>query len=235
MPTADEGDAKASPAEKNAQVLRRLGMRSLADMPEDEARAFLRGVEPMSPTELEQAIDADRRAHRTFVPGQDGYDARVAEVEAWLNDRLGPRWLGWYPQQSTVPDTAMFAQTKQAPSGRWVLTGLLLLGEAITADKLRKVPVAALENSRNLSAGDAFEEMHAELDQLPPLRRTDDMTPEDFSRLVAEHFKVWARYVPHPASAMAAEWKVKAPTVHTWIREARLRGYLPPARRGKST
>ncbi|GGR78477.1 hypothetical protein GCM10010169_23320 [Micromonospora fulviviridis] len=184
--------------------------------------------------EVDEWRDQERRANRTFVPGEDGYDARAAEVEEWLNERMGPRWMGWYPQHSKVPGAAMFAQTKQSESGRWVLTGLLLLGEAITAEQLRKVPVSALENSTNLSAGDAFDQMRAELDKLPPLRR-DDMAPEDFSRLVAEHFKVWARYVPHPAAAMAAEWKVKPPTVHTWIREARLRGHLPPARRGKST
>jgi hypothetical protein len=59
------------------------------------------------------------------------------------------------------------------------------------------------------------------------------MSPEQISELVAQHYKTWARGVPHPAAAMAAEANAKLATVHTWIREARLRGYLPPAQRGK--
>jgi hypothetical protein len=111
---------------------------------------------------------------------------------------------------------------------------VMLLGGAITADLLRKVPVAALENSQNL--GDVFSErydqIHAELAKLPALER-GKLDAEDFSRLVAEHYKTWARHVPHPALEMAVRWGVKSPTMHTWIREARLRGFLPPARRGK--
>lgn len=166
--------------------------------------------------------------HTTHAPGNPD----VPTVEAWLNERFGPRWLGWYAEDSGVRDTALFAQMKQNEAGRWMLTGLLLLGESLTADKLRTVPVTALENSSNLSA---TQEFRAAVDALPPLKRTAEMSPEDFSRLVAEHYNTWARFVPHPAAAIAAEWDAKVPTVHTWIREARLRGFLPPAQRGKGT
>lgn len=158
--------------------------------------------------------------HTTHAPGNPD----VPTVEAWLNERFGPRWLGWYAEDSGVRDTALFAQMKQNEAGRWMLTGLLLLGESLTADKLRTVPVTALENSSNLSA---TQEFRAAVDALPPLKRTAEMSPEDFSRLVAEHYNTWARFVPHPAAAIAAEWDAKVPTVHTWIREARLRGFLP--------
>lgn len=190
---------------------------------------------PMTPEEVEQAIRADRQRYRTFVPSaSDDLDASEQEVEAWLNERIGPSWVGFTAPNSGVPGVAVFAQFGTNREGRKILTGLLLLSDALTAEQVRKVPVSALENSTNLTEGGAYTTMRAELEKLPPLRR-DDMTPEDFSQLVAEHFKVWARYVPHPAAAMAAEWDVKAPTVHTWIREARLRGQLPPARRGKAT
>lgn len=164
---------------------------------------------------------------RTFVPGEP--DVQV--VEKWLDRRLGPKWHGWDADNSRVPDTAMFCQVKRNDAGRWVLTGLLLLGESITADRLRVVPVAEVENGVNLTADGG--DWRAELDALPALERGAGMSPEDFSQLVAEHYKAWARHVAHPAAAMAAEWNVKVPTMHTWIREARLRGYLPPARRGK--
>lgn len=190
---------------------------------------------PMTPEEIEQAIRDERQHYRTFVPSaSDDLDASEQEVEKWLNERIGPSWIGFTAPNSGVPGVALFARFKENQQGRQVMTGLLLLADVLTAEQVRKVPVGALENSQNLTAGGAYNRMRAELAELAPLRR-DDMAPEDFSRLVAQHFKVWARYVPHPAAAMAAEWNVKAPTVHTWIREARLRGDLPPARRGKST
>lgn len=106
---------------------------------------------------------------------------------------------------------------------------MLLLGDALTADLLRKIPVAELENSANITR---VQQVREEIDRLPPLKR-DDMEAEEFSRLVAEHYRTWARVVPHPAAAMAADADVKVPTVHTWIREARLRGFLEAGRRGK--
>ncbi|MQA78099.1 MAG: hypothetical protein GEV10_06415 [Streptosporangiales bacterium] len=130
-----------------------------------------------------------------------------------------------------MPEAAMFARFEQGSTGRWLLTGVLLLGEAVTADRLRKVPVAALENSWNLTVDGG--DFRAEVEALPPLKREPGMPPEEFSDLVAQHYTTWARYVAHPADAMAAEHGIKVPTVHTWIREARLRGFLPPARRGK--
>ena len=101
--------------------------------------------------------------------------------------------------------------------------------DAITTDRLKSVPVRALENSWNLTKNvDAREEIR----DLPKLER-DGRTPEEFGQLVAEHYKAWAAIVPHPVAAMAADAGVKAPTVHGWVREARLRGFLPPAQRGK--
>lgn len=152
-----------------------------------------------------------------------------------LDEEIGPSWAGWHYGTIKGLDAALFARFVENDAGRQVLAGVMLLGDAITAEQLRKVPVAALENSRNLSHEGlpAYEQMRAELAKLPPLER-GDLSGEEFSQLVAEHFKLWARHVPHPAAAMADAWKVKPPTVHTWIREARLRGFLPPARRGKS-
>lgn len=132
--------------------------------------------------------------------------------------------------------TGGWVQAVEGDTGRPVLGGLLLLAdEAITADMLRKVPVTNLENGVVVSLFDeearaAFAE---ELEALPPLMRTEGVTPEDFSALVAEHYKLWAKAVPNPAAAMSAHANIKPPTLHGWIREARLRGLLPPAKRKK--
>lgn len=108
--------------------------------------------------------------------------------------------------------------------GRTVVTGLVVEGRPIRADDLRQIRIADIE-------AEPFDDISA---GLPPLRRTSGMVPEEFSRLVAEHYRHWARFTPHPATAMATEYGVKLPTVHTWIREARLRGHLPAAQRGKA-
>ncbi|GIF16544.1 hypothetical protein [Actinoplanes teichomyceticus] len=110
-------------------------------------------------------------------------------------------------------------------NGRKVITGIKLEADAITGEMLRKIPISLIENRANTA--------EAPESDLPPLRRTAGMSGEDFSRLVADHYKLWANVVPNPGAAMASKWGIKPPTVHTWIREARLRGLLAPARRGK--
>lgn len=158
----------------------------------------------------------------------------VSDVEGVLREKLGGEWSGWH-RGDVVPGLALWARFTESESGRQVLSGLLLLGDSITGEQLRKVPVSVLENSHNLTASYSAGELKEDLAKLRPLRREVGMSPEDFSRLVAEHYRAWAKAVPSPAAAIAQEWRVKPPTVHTWIREARLRGFLPPARRGKST
>lgn len=154
-----------------------------------------------------------------------------------LNKHLGGRW-GFLAAGQLIPGERVsgWVQAVESDSGRPVIGGLLLLAEdAITAEMLRKIPVATLENgvAVGLDSEAARAALQRELEALPPLERTEDMTPEAFSALLAEHFKAWAKAVPHPAAAMAAHANVKPPTMHTWIREARLRGLLPPAKRKK--
>ncbi|MBN6051308.1 hypothetical protein JYK22_05130, partial [Nonomuraea sp. RK-328] len=177
-----------------------------------------------------------RMKHRWLVdpdlhpdtPKGDAYETQE------LQDKLkadfgGDAWRVWHVGES-VPGAGLAAGYTRDDAGRYVLSAVMLIGEAITAEVLRKVPVAALENSINIGATQVREE----IDHLPPLKRTQGMDPEDFSRLVAEHYRTWKKAVPHPAGAMAADAGVSVGTVHNWLREARIRKLLPPARRGKA-
>jgi hypothetical protein len=161
-------------------------------------------------------------------PEPEGYTPQELEerLREWFG---GDTWRTW-DKGVAVPGAELYAGYTKTDTGRLVLSGLVLLGDALTADNIHKVPITALENSVNIS----HDTVRQEVDQLPPLTRTPELSPEDFSRLVAEHYRTWARSVPHPAAAMAADAGAKLPTVHTWIREARLRGFLPPAKRGKA-
>lgn len=111
------------------------------------------------------------------------------------------------------------------PDGRMVITGLTLEASAVTAEMLRKIPMSRIENQAN-AIGEPVTD-------LPPLRRDEGVSAEAFSQLVADHYRAWAGTHANPAAGMAAKWDIKPPTMHSWIREARLRGLLPPARRRK--
>ncbi|MQY32586.1 hypothetical protein SRB17_05400 [Streptomyces sp. RB17] len=154
-------------------------------------------------------------------------DMDEGEIEAALTSSFGGMWRSWVSEKAPFKRAA--AQFTEGKDGRLVMSGLLVLDDAITTDRLKSVPVRALENSWNLTKSEAARE---EIRGLPKLERAG-RTPEAFAQLVAEHYKAWAAIVPHPVAAMAADAGVKPPTVHGWVREARLRGFLPPASRGK--
>lgn len=67
-----------------------------------------------------------------------------------------------------------------------------------------------------------------------PLRRPDGTDPQAFSQQVAEAYNEAVLSTSKPAKVLAEEAGVPVGTVHRWIREARQRGYLPPARRGRA-
>jgi hypothetical protein len=119
------------------------------------------------------------------------------------------------------------ARLEPNASGRLVATGIKLEANPVTVELLRKIPLAVIEAGGNLP------KLSDDPAALPPLRRDAGTDPQQFSKLVAERYKSWARLVPNPATAMARHAGVNPRTVHTWIREARLRGLLPPGRRGK--
>ncbi|MFF3912658.1 hypothetical protein ACFYZB_04105 [Streptomyces sp. NPDC001852] len=150
-----------------------------------------------------------------------------SEIERALTSTFGGMWRSWVSEKAPFKRAA--AQFAEGKDGRLVMSGLLVLDEAITTDRLKSVPVRALENSWNLTKN---EDAREEIRKLPKLERAS-RSPEEFAQLVAEHYKAWAAIVAHPVAAMAADANVKPPTVHGWVREARLRGFLPPATRGK--
>jgi hypothetical protein len=116
-------------------------------------------------------------------------------------------------------------------TGRLIVTGLLLDGPAVTAQLLRQIPIGRIEAAANGGAGGESP------DDLPPLVRPRRALPDasaEFLRLVARHYHAWSRRSPTPAARMAEAAGIKSPTMHTWIREARLEGHLPLRPRGKA-
>lgn len=124
------------------------------------------------------------------------------------------------------PDGELSVHLTPDRNGRNVVTGICLTNNGITSADLRAIPLNRLENTFNADSSDV---------ELPPLVRPRGCDPDEFSELVARHYRQWASRTNHPAQMMADQSEIPVRRVHYWIREARLRGKLPPGQRGKAT
>lgn len=112
-------------------------------------------------------------------------------------------------------------------SGR-VLVGPLV---ALTARSAGDVSLSELrERAQRVKAAAAKKRAR----RRKPLRRPDGTNPERFYQQVAAAYSEAVLATSKPAKVLAEEAGVPVGTVHRWIREARRRGYLPPARQGRA-
>ncbi|MFJ2741878.1 hypothetical protein ACIO3O_19695 [Streptomyces sp. NPDC087440] len=144
------------------------------------------------------------------------------EDETW--DRLGDDWRA---VDGLVPDVRLYACWDKQEDGRSYLSGLTVSGGRITAELLRAIPVGRLENIPNAVAMES-------IDELAPLTRRQGEPPEQFADRVAWYYRFFSGVSSRPAKEISEHSDVPLPTVHGWIREARLRGKLPPGKRGKA-
>ena len=146
----------------------------------------------------------------------------------------------------------------QRDDGRWVVDELYLHAQELTPTMLRRVPIARADAMVSLieqGDGPDFEyylkmgpgepslgelQKRAELAEMPGFKRRDRLTRPDgsdpsgfYAQVAAAHRDFVAKNLP-PGEGIAAEAGVPVTTAHRWIREARLRGYLPPGRRGRA-
>jgi hypothetical protein len=143
---------------------------------------------------------------------------------------------------------------------RGVITTLVIMGSDLDSALLRALPmrrvVAAVDQLWEVAGGDRYAEELAKVDDglasylqhpppvprpkvtgtanRPPLTRPDGSDPAAFSKRVAEAYNAAVLTTSKPATVLAAEAGVPVTTVHRWIREARLRGHLPPAKKGRA-
>lgn len=127
---------------------------------------------------------------------------------------------------ANYPDGELSVHLTPDRNGRKVVTGICLTNSGITSADLRAIPLNRIENTFNADPLDA---------DLPPLAREKGQDPDAFSELVARHYRRCATLSNRPAQMMADQAGIPARRVHFWVREARLRGKLPPGQRGKAT
>lgn len=111
---------------------------------------------------------------------------------------------------------------RREESGRWAVTTVILSASCVTGTMLRSVSPATLEARRNAVP-------HADVPRRTLSRPGTD--PAFYSH-VATAYRQYAE-TGAPAKTIADEAGVPVTTAHRWVREARQRGFLPPARRGK--
>jgi len=124
-------------------------------------------------------------------------------------------------------------------------------GEPLTAARLRAVPIGRIAAWANapkvavvirehiddrvaLPGLDDWVTMHGRGLALRPLHVPDAPYGDDFYRQVAAAYSSLASQINRPAAELAEANNRPVTTVHTWIKEARRRGFLPPGHRGKA-
>ena len=159
-------------------------------------------------------------APRWTLPKREGSGDKTWE-------RLGEEWRA---VDGVIDDARIYVKWTYTDDGRSHLSGLHISDVPITADLLRAIQVGRLENAgQNLAdATLGF------LQDLIPLRREKGEDPDAFADRVAKYYKMFSGISSKPAKMISETSGVPLATVHGWIREARLRGKLPPGKRGKA-
>lgn len=146
-------------------------------------------------------------------------------------DRLG---ADWFAVDGVIEDARIYAAWTDTEDGRSYLSGLHVAGTPITADLLRSIPVGRLENLPHQHMAGTVARFVEMMDELGPLRREKGEEPAAFAERVAEYYRVFSAFTSKPAKMISDQYGIPLPTVHGWIREARLQGKLPPGKRGKA-
>ena len=179
-----------------------------------------------------------------------------------VTDAADDGWFAYnYPPYGA---DGMHAHATRDADGRWVLNALFLHGEALSAETLRGISIPRMEAKLALdvqdpdtrermsrAADDALtigelrkrsqivadeqrEQLQHGVARRRQLTRPDGLDPDEFYQAVASAYGAYAVQSNAPAKLIATEADVPVGTAHRWIREARRRGFLPPARKGRA-
>lgn len=146
-----------------------------------------------------------------------------------LWDRLGDEWQAIDGIQA---DMRVYARWDTSGEGRAKITGLCVVHPSITSEELRAIPISRVAGLP--AAAEHAMSQEEFLEALDPLRRRKEDSPDEFADRVAYYYRVFTQMSTRPAKQIAEHSDVPVGTVRGWIREARLRGKLPPGTRGKA-
>lgn len=165
---------------------------------------------------------------------------------------------GWVSLPGPNGQGGVHARLGAVRDGRVVITDLYFHAPEITSSLLRSISIARIEamGSTPANGGEwdkladialgkhrplTFSELRKRVPKkvtpapvVPALSRPGGADPETFYRQVAQAYNAAVVTTRGPAKLIADQAGVPVTTVHRWIREARRRGYLPPARKGRA-
>ena len=165
-------------------------------------------------------VEESSWTHVDYQPGTD---------EFWDSIGGGDTWGAI---DGVAPGVRVYATWGEQPSGRMVVTGICARGSAdqpLSAEVLRAIPIGRLAAGVNEHHA---EEARRNLALAPKLHRPSGDDPEGFYKAVATHYRWHAALGNKPAADIAEAAGVPVGTAHRWIREARIRGFLPKGRQG---
>jgi hypothetical protein len=168
-------------------------------------------------------------------------------------------WVLWsLSRPGTTEGLMVYAQLHAEKDGdRGEVVRLAVEGRNLTTDKLRSIPLGHIETMANTQPGfsphiagtpqnpmgEAFDGLRRQANghvlalaarkPRKPLSRPDGTNPEAFYQQVADAYGDAVQTTNKVAKVLAEEADVPVVTVHRWILEARRRGFLPPARKGR--
>ncbi|WP_143118403.1 hypothetical protein [Actinomadura madurae] len=171
---------------------------------------------------LEQLREETLQAGGVFMP-----EHRPGDDPLW--DGLGTDWQ----MVEGILDVPLYVRLERVPDEhrRVRITGLCIADGPITADVLRAIPMGRLEHVMSRIGRRGGTQTLVELPSLVRDRKTD---PDEFAARVAQWYEAALAVTSKPAKAIAERNNVPVTTVRGWIREARLRGKLPPGTKGKA-
>jgi hypothetical protein len=182
-----------------------------------------------------------------------------APGDSWTSATLATGNSGWLGFANQDEPDWVYVRVQENEHGRLVITELHLTRERMDSAALRELPLGRIETLANSMP--IAEDIRAKL-HLPPRPGVEPLSPESrarwesrkiisptphlphlavpkgtkpdrFYKEAADLYAELARYSRRPAADLAERSGVAAATVHGWVAEARRRGYLPPAERGR--
>ena len=180
-------------------------------------------------------------------------------ADSWTSATLATGNSGWLGFADADEPGWVYVRVQESEHGRLVITELHLTRERVDSAALRELPLGRIEALANSSpiAEDIRAKLHAPprpgveplspesrsrwesrkiispTPHLPHLAVPKGTKPDSFYKEAAELYAELARYSRRPAADLAERSGVSVASVHRWIAEARRRGYLPPAERGR--
>lgn len=163
-------------------------------------------------------VRAQRRGSRTMITDiylhtADGITpaavrgVSISRLEAELNLLRSPRHS--VPTSQTPTLTAIFDAARAEDDGT---------PEPTLSELRSRAPITTVD----------------ERPSRPRLSRPGKEGPDEFYALVARAYAEYAPRTRAPAKEIAAEAGTPISAAHRWIREARRRGFLPPAQKGRA-